>query len=43
MIDDFAKAYPRGRLRSTRRALLWTLDGLSECDLRRPDLVEVRP
>ncbi|GAA2262752.1 DinB family protein [Glycomyces scopariae] len=36
MIDDFAKDNLHGRLRRDREALLWKLDGLSECDTRRP-------
>ncbi|MEV0392163.1 hypothetical protein [Polymorphospora rubra] len=36
MIDDFAKDYPLGQLRSTRRALVWKLDGRPEYDVRRP-------
>jgi len=34
--DDLAKDYLHGQLRSTRRALVWKLDGLSEYDVRRP-------
>ncbi|RZU49352.1 uncharacterized protein DUF664 [Krasilnikovia cinnamomea] len=36
VIDDLVKDYLHGQLRSTRRALVWKLDGLSEYDLRRP-------
>jgi hypothetical protein len=36
VIDDFAKDYLHGQLRSTRQALVWKLDGLSEYDVRRP-------
>ena len=36
MIDDFAKDYLHGQLRTTRQALVWKLDGLSEYDIRRP-------
>ncbi|MFE5992724.1 DinB family protein [Streptomyces sp. NPDC056453] len=36
MIDKFAKGNLHGRLRRDREALLWKLDGLSECDARRP-------
>jgi Protein of unknown function (DUF664) len=36
MIDEFAKEYLHGELRSTREALVWKLDGLSEYDMRRP-------
>ncbi|MFD9950593.1 DinB family protein [Nonomuraea sp. NPDC059023] len=36
MIDDFAKNIVHERLRRDRQALLWKLDGLSECDARRP-------
>jgi hypothetical protein len=36
VIDDFAKDYLHGQIRSTRQALVWKLDGLSECDIRRP-------
>lgn len=36
MIDDFAKDYLHGRLKVTREALVWKLDGLSEYDIRRP-------
>jgi hypothetical protein len=36
VIDDFAKDYLHGRLRTTRQALVWKLDGLSEYDVRRP-------
>ncbi len=36
MIDEFAKDNLHGRLRRDREALLWKLDGLSECDARRP-------
>jgi hypothetical protein len=36
VIDDFAKDYLHGRLRSIRQALVWKLDGLSEYDVRRP-------
>src|SRR5512138_823004 len=36
MIDEFAKGYLHERLRFTRQALLWKLDGLSEYDIRRP-------
>ncbi|MER5334121.1 DinB family protein [Micromonospora sp. NPDC002717] len=36
MIDDVAKDYLHGQLRSTRQALVWKLDGLSEYDVRRP-------
>jgi Protein of unknown function (DUF664) len=34
--DDLAKDYLHGQLRSTRQALVWKLDGLSEYDVRRP-------
>jgi hypothetical protein len=34
--DDLAKDYLHRQLRSTRRALVWKLDGLSEYDVRRP-------
>jgi hypothetical protein len=34
--DDLAKDYLHRRLRSTRQALVWKLDGLSEYDVRRP-------
>jgi hypothetical protein len=36
VIDDFAKDYLHGQLRSARQALVWKLDGLSEYDVRRP-------
>ncbi|MDP9819973.1 DinB family protein [Spirilliplanes yamanashiensis] len=36
MIDDFAKDYLHRRLKVTREALVWKLDGLSEYDIRRP-------
>jgi hypothetical protein len=36
VIDDFAKDYLHSQLRSTRQALVWKLDGLSEYDVRRP-------
>ena len=36
VIDEFAKDYLHGQLRSTRQALVWKLDGLSEYDVRRP-------
>lgn len=36
MIDEFAKGYLHDALRSARRSLLATLDGLSEFDARRP-------
>jgi hypothetical protein len=36
VIDDFAKDYLHGKLRSIRQALVWKLDGLSEYDVRRP-------
>jgi hypothetical protein len=34
--DDLAKDYLHGQLRSTRQALVWKLDGLSEYEVRRP-------
>lgn len=36
MTDDLAKDHLHGQLRSTRQALVWKLDGLSEYDVRRP-------
>ena len=36
VIDDFAKDYLHSQLRTTRQALVWKLDGLSEYDIRRP-------
>jgi uncharacterized damage-inducible protein DinB len=36
VIDDFAKDYLHAQLTSTRQALVWKLDGLSEYDIRRP-------
>jgi hypothetical protein len=36
VIDDLAKDYLLGQLGSTRRVLVWKLDGLSEYDVRRP-------
>lgn len=36
MIDDFAKDFLHGRLKTIREALLWKLDALSEYDIRRP-------
>ncbi|PVD01655.1 type I restriction endonuclease subunit M [Streptomyces sp. CS090A] len=36
MIDEFAKTSLHGRLRRDCKALLWKLDGLSECDAGRP-------
>ncbi len=36
VIDDLVKDYLHGQLRSTRQALVWKLDGLSEYDVRRP-------
>jgi hypothetical protein len=36
MIDEFAKEYLHGDLRSVREVLVWKLDGLSEYDVRRP-------
>jgi len=36
VIDEFAKGYLHGDLRSIREALLWKLDGLSDYDIRRP-------
>jgi hypothetical protein len=36
VIDEFAKDYLHGKLRSVRQALVWKLDGLSEYDIRRP-------
>lgn len=40
MIDDFAKDYLNGQLRSVPQALIWKLGGDA---VRNPDLVEVRP
>ncbi|MEU8301345.1 hypothetical protein AB0C04_29165 [Micromonospora sp. NPDC048909] len=40
MIDDVAKDYLHGRLRSIRQALIWKLGGDA---LGNPDLVQVRP
>jgi hypothetical protein len=34
--DDLAMDHLHGQLRSTRQALVWKLDGLSEYDVRRP-------
>jgi hypothetical protein len=34
--DDLAKDYLHGQLSSTRQALVWKLEGLSEYDVRRP-------
>lgn len=36
MTDDFAKDYLYGQIRSTRQALVWKLDGLSDYNVRRP-------
>jgi hypothetical protein len=36
MIDAFAKKYLHEELQSTRAALVWKLNGLSEYDVRRP-------
>jgi hypothetical protein len=36
VIDDFAKDHLHGQLATTREALVWKLDGLSEYDVRRP-------
>lgn len=36
MIDDFAKAYMHDDLRDARAAMVSSLDGLSEYDIRRP-------
>ena len=36
MIDEIAKEYLHGDLRSVRESMLWKLDGLSEYDVRRP-------
>jgi hypothetical protein len=36
VIDDYAKDYLYGKLRSIRQAAVWKLDGLSEYDARRP-------
>ena len=36
MIDEFAKEYLHNDLRQIREVMLWKLDGLCECDIRRP-------
>ncbi len=36
VIDDFVKGALHGRLKVSREALVWKLDGLSEYDVRRP-------
>ncbi len=36
MFEDHAKAHLHDQLRWVREALVWMLDGLSECDIRRP-------
>jgi hypothetical protein len=36
VIDEFAKAYLHGDLRSSRATMLWKLDGLAEYHVRRP-------
>src|SRR5215472_7706862 len=36
VIDEFAKEYLHDDVRWIREAVLWKLDGLSECDIRRP-------
>ena len=36
MIDDVAKDFLHGRLKTIREALVWKLDALSEYDIRRP-------
>ncbi|WP_033345045.1 DinB family protein [Catenuloplanes japonicus] len=36
MIDDVAKDFLHGRLRTVREVLIWKLDALSEYDVRRP-------
>jgi len=40
VIDDSAKDYLHGQLRSIRQALIWKLDGDA---VRNPDPVEIRP
>jgi len=36
MDDDVVKMHLQQKLRAAREALVWKLDGLSECDIRRP-------
>jgi hypothetical protein len=36
MIDEFAKEYLHGDLRSSRATMLWKLEGLADHDVRRP-------
>jgi hypothetical protein len=36
VIDDAAKDFLHGRVKTIREALVWKLDGLSEYDIRRP-------